>query len=74
MKKINKAFILAGGVGKRIQLSKKQNLKAFIEIDNKTLLKRHIHLIKQYLNPETIYVVITDIKIFLKKTLKILKV
>ena len=59
MKKINKAFILAGGVGKRIQLSKKQNLKAFIEIDNKTLLKRHIHLIKQYLNPETIYVVIT---------------
>ena len=59
MKKINKAFILAGGVGKRIQLAKKQNLKAFIEIDNKTLLKRHIHLIKQYLNPETIYVVIT---------------
>ena len=34
MKKINKAFILAGGVGKRIQLAKKQNLKAFIEIDN----------------------------------------
>ena len=59
MKKLNKAFILAGGVGKRIQLSKKQNLKAFIDIDNKTLLKRHIHLIKQYLNPETIYVVIT---------------
>ena len=58
-KKINKVFILAGGTGKRIQLAKKQNLKAFIEIDNKTLLKRHIHLIKQYLNPETIYVVIT---------------
>ena len=59
VKEINKAFILAGGVGKRIQLHKKQNLKAFIEIDNKTLLKRHIHLIKQYLNPEKIYVVIT---------------
>ena len=34
MKKIKKAFILAGGVGTRIQLAKKQNLKAFIEIDN----------------------------------------
>ena len=59
IEKIKKAFILAGGTGTRIQLNKKQNLKAFIEIDNKTLLKRHIHLIKQYLNPETIYVVIT---------------
>ena len=59
IEKIKKAFILAGGTGTRIQLDKKQNLKAFIEIDNKTLLKRHIHLIKQYLNPETIYVVIT---------------
>ena len=44
MKKISKAFILAGGVVKRIQLDQKQNLKAFIEIDYKTLLKRHIYL------------------------------
>ncbi len=62
VKKINKAFILAGGVGQRIQLGKKQNLKAFIEIDNETLLKRHIRLIKQHLNPEKIYVVITRYK------------
>ena len=62
IKKIKKAFILAGGTGTRIQLDKKQNLKAFIEIDNETLLKRHIHLIKQYLNPEKIYVVITRYK------------
>ena len=62
IEKIKKAFILAGGKGERIQLDKKQNLKAFIEIDNKTLLKRHIHLIKQYLNPEKIYVVITRYK------------
>ncbi len=59
VEKIRKAFILAGGKGNRIQLDKKQNLKAFIEIDNKQLLKRHINLIKQYLNPEKIYVVIT---------------
>ena len=59
IEKIKKAFILAGGTGTRIQLYKKQNLKAFIEIDNEQLLKRHIRLIKQHLNPEKIYVVIT---------------
>ena len=70
VKKINKAFILAGGVGKRIQLHKKQNLKAFIEIDNKTLLKRHIHLIKQYLNPEKIYVVITRYEYLFREAIR----
>ena len=59
VKKINKAFILAGGTGSRIKLNSKYNLKAFIEIDNEQLLKRHIRLIKQHLNPEKIYVVIT---------------
>ena len=44
MKKISKAFILAERVNKRIQLNQKQNLKAFIEIDHKTLLKKHIYL------------------------------
>ena len=32
VKKINKAFILAGGVGSRIKLNNRYNLKAFIEI------------------------------------------
>ena len=62
IKKINKAFILAGGTGSRIKLDKRQNLKAFIEINNEQLIKRHINLIKRYLNPEKIYLVITKFK------------
>ena len=46
-KKIDKAFILAGGMGSRINLSEKDNIKAFIEINNEQLLKRHIRLIKK---------------------------
>ena len=49
--KIDKAFILAGGKGNRINLGQKENIKAFIEIDNEQLLKRHIRLIKKNLNP-----------------------
>ena len=52
VKKINKAFILAGGAGSRMRLDNRYNLKAFIEIDDEQLLKRHIRLIKNYLNPE----------------------
>ena len=47
LNKINKAFILAGGVGSRIKLGNMHNIKAFIEIDNEQLLKRHIRLIKK---------------------------
>ena len=43
MNKISKVFNLTRGVGKRIQLDQKQILIAFIEIDNKILLRRHIH-------------------------------
>ena len=39
VKKINKAFILAGGTGRRIKLDNRHNLKAFIEIDDEQLLK-----------------------------------
>ena len=57
--KISKAFVLAGGKGKRIQLEGKQNLKAFIEIDNEQLLRRHIRQINCNLRPEKIYIMIT---------------
>ena len=50
-KKIDKAFILAGGKGNRIKSGQKENIKAFIEINNEQLLKRHIRLIKKNLNP-----------------------
>ncbi len=69
-KKIKKAFILAGGKGDRIKLDKKKNLKAFIEIDNQKLLNRHINLIKQNLNPEKIYVVITGHEEIFKENIK----
>ncbi len=70
VKKINKAFILAGGTGSRIKLNNRYNLKAFIEIDNEQLLKRHIRLIKQYLDPEKIYVVITKFKDLFQESIK----
>ena len=69
-KKINKAFILAGGVGNRIKLGNMHNIKAFIEIDNEQLLKRHIRLIKKNLNPEKIYVVITKFENFFQESIK----
>ena len=47
VKKINKAFILAGGTGSKIKLDSKYNLKAFIEIDNEQLLKRFLHFFKK---------------------------
>ena len=67
-KKIDKAFILAGGRGSRIKLGQKENIKAFIEIDNEQLLKRHIRLIKENLNPRKIYVVITQFENFFKES------
>ena len=70
VKKINKAFILAGGGGSRIKLGNRLNVKAFIEIDNEQLLKRHIRLIKQHLNPEKIYVIITGFKNIFHKNIK----
>ena len=70
VKKINKIFILAGGTGSRIKLNNRYNLKAFIEIDNEQLLKRHIRLIKQYLDPEKIYVVITKFKDLFQESIK----
>ena len=70
LKKIDKAFILAGGRGSRINLGQKENIKAFIEIDNEQLLKRHIRLIKENLNPKKIYVVITQFKNIFKECIQ----
>ena len=73
-KKIDKAFILAGGKGDRIKLGQKENIKAFIEINNEQLLKRHIRLIKKNLNPKKIYILITKFENILKKIFKSLMV
>ena len=62
--KIDKAFILAGGKGNRINLGQKENIKAFIEVNNEQLLKRHIRLINENLKPKTIYIVITKFEKF----------
>jgi choline kinase len=70
LKKIDKAFILAGGRGNRIKLGQKENIKAFIEIDNEQLLKRHIRLIKENLKPQKIYVVITQFEKFFKESIE----
>ena len=70
IKKIKKAIILAGGTGSRIKLDNKKNLKAFIEIDNEQLLVRHINLIKKYLNPEKIYIVITKYQELFQESIK----
>ena len=69
-KKIDKAFILAGGRGNRINLGQKENIKAFIEIDNEQLLKRHIRLIRKNLKPEKIYVVITQFEKYFKESIQ----
>jgi len=68
--KIDKAFILAGGKGNRINLGQKENIKAFIEIDNEQLLKRHIRLINENLKPKTIYIVITKFEKFFKENIE----
>ena len=70
LKKIDKAFILAGGRGNRIKLGQKENIKAFIEINNEQLLKRHIRLIKENLKPKKIYVVITKFEKFFKESIQ----
>ena len=70
IKKINKAFILAGGIGSRIKLDKRRNLKAFIEINDEQLIKRHINLIKRYLNPKKIYLVVTKFKKLFQESVK----
>ena len=69
-KKIDKAFILAGGMGSRINLSEKDNIKAFIEINDEQLLKRHIRLIKKNLNPIKIYIVITKFEKYFKESIQ----
>ena len=69
-KKIDKVFILAGGKGNRINLGQKESIKAFIEIDNEQLLKRHIRLIKKNLKPEKIYVVITQFEKHFKECIQ----
>lgn len=68
--KIDKAFILAGGKGNRINLGQKENIKAFIEINNEQLLKRHIRLINENLKPKTIYIVITKFEKFFKENIE----
>tara|TARA_B100000745_G_scaffold295245_1_gene239129 strand:- start:120 stop:1577 length:1458 start_codon:yes stop_codon:yes gene_type:complete len=68
--KIDKAFILAGGKGNRINLGQKENIKAFIEIDNEQLLKRHIRLINENLKPKKIYIVITKFEKFFKENIQ----
>ncbi len=68
--KIDKAFILAGGKGNRISLGQKENIKAFIEIDNEQLLKRHIRLINENLKPKKIYIVITKFEKFFKENIQ----
>ena len=47
LKKINKAFILAGGGGSKIKLGNMHNIKAFIEINNEQLLKRFLYFFKK---------------------------
>ena len=69
-KKIDKAFILAGGKGDRIKLGQKENIKAFIEINNEQLLKRHIRLIKKNLNPKKIYIIITKFEKYFKENIQ----
>ena len=68
--KIDKAFILSGGNGERIKLGQKENIKAFIEIDNEQLLKRHIRLIKKNLNPKKIYIVITRFEKYFQENIQ----
>ena len=70
VKKIDKAFILAGGKGNRINLGQKENIKAFIEINNEQLLKRHIRLINENLKPKKIYVVITKFQKFFNENIQ----
>ena len=50
-KTIDKVFILAGGLGSRLNTYGKHNLKAFIEIDDETLIERQINIVNKYIDP-----------------------
>ena len=58
-KTIDKVFILAGGLGSRLNTYGKHNLKAFIEIDNETLIERQIRIIDQFIKPKEIFILVT---------------
>ena len=58
-KTIDKVFILAGGLGSRLNIYGKHNLKAFIEIDNETLIERQLRIINKIINPNKIFILIT---------------
>ena len=58
-KTIDKVFILAGGLGSRLNTYGKHNLKAFIEIDNETLIERQLRIINKIINPSKIFILIT---------------
>ncbi len=58
-KTIDKVFILAGGLGSRLNTYGKHNLKAFIEIDNETLIERQLRIINKIINPNKIFILIT---------------
>jgi UDP-N-acetylglucosamine diphosphorylase / glucose-1-phosphate thymidylyltransferase / UDP-N-acetylgalactosamine diphosphorylase / glucosamine-1-phosphate N-acetyltransferase / galactosamine-1-phosphate N-acetyltransferase len=67
-KTIDKVFILAGGLGSRLNTYGKHNLKAFIEIDDETLIERQIRIINKIVKPGKIFIVITkQISTFKKK-------
>ncbi|MDA8737531.1 glycosyltransferase [Candidatus Pelagibacter bacterium] len=58
-KTIDKVFILAGGLGSRLNTYGKHNLKAFIEIDNETLIERQINIINKHIGPSKIFILVT---------------
>ena len=58
-KTIDKVFILAGGLGSRLNTYGKHNLKAFIEIDNETLIERQINIINKHISPSKIFILVT---------------
>ena len=58
-KTIDKVFILAGGLGSRLNTYGKHNLKAFIEIDDETLIERQINIINKYIDPSKIFILVT---------------
>ena len=70
-KTIDKVFILAGGLGSRLNTYGKHNLKAFIEIDNETLIERQINIINKHINPRKIFILVTkQINTFAKRLSK----
>jgi len=56
--KIDSAVILAAGKGSRLYGElKKENLKIFLKINNKTLINENIKNLKKYLNIKKIYII-----------------